>query len=37
MDQAVLAAMSTHRYTPALLDGRPVSVEYVFTLRLVLP
>ncbi len=37
MDQAVLAAMATHRYTPVLLDGRPVPVEYVFTLRLVLP
>ena len=37
MDQSVLAAMATHRYMLALLAGRPVAVEYVFTLRLVLP
>ncbi|HVY47870.1 MAG TPA: energy transducer TonB, partial [Minicystis sp.] len=37
MDQAVLAAMATQRYTPVLSNGQPVAVEYVFTLRLVLP
>ncbi len=37
MDQAVLSALSTHRYSPVLFQGQPVSVEYVFTIRLVPP
>jgi protein TonB len=37
MDQAVLDAMTTWRYTPATQDGRAVAIEHVFTIRLVLP
>jgi len=37
MDQAVLNALSASKYQPALLQGKPVAVDYVFTMRLVLP
>lgn len=37
MGPAVLEAMASRRYTPALQDGRPVAVSYVFRLDLVLP
>jgi protein TonB len=37
MDKATLAALSARRYTPVMLEGRPVAVEYVFTIRLVMP
>jgi len=37
MDKAVLDALSTWRYKPVLYQGRPVSVDYVITVRLVLP
>jgi TonB family protein len=37
MDQAVLNALSASRYAPATLQGKPVSVDYIFTMRLVLP
>jgi TonB family protein len=37
MDKAVLDAMATRRYRPVTYQGRPVAVDYVFTIRLVLP
>jgi serine/threonine-protein kinase len=37
MDQAVLSALAASRYAPATLQGKPVSVDYIFTMRLVLP
>ncbi len=37
MDQAVLSALAASKYQPATLQGKPVSVDYVFTIRLVLP
>jgi protein TonB len=37
MDQVTLAAISARRYTPVMLQGHPVAVDYVFTIRLVLP
>src|ERR1700687_1976914 len=36
MDKAVLDALSSRRYKPVLLDGKPVAVEYVFDIKLVL-
>ena len=37
MDQVTLAAISARRYTPVMHQGRPVAVDYVFNIRLVLP
>ncbi len=37
MDREILAALATHRYTPVMYQGRPVSVDYVFNIRLKLP
>ncbi len=37
MDAAVIQALERRRYTPALIDGRPVEVEYLFRLQLKLP
>ena len=37
MDQAVLEALAGRRYTPVMYQGRAVSVEYVFNIKLVLP
>lgn len=37
MDQAVLNALSASKYQPATLQGKPVAVDYIFTMRLVLP
>ena len=37
MDQAVLSALAASKYQPATLQGKPVSVDYVFSMRLVLP
>jgi serine/threonine-protein kinase len=37
MDQAVLNALAASRYQPATLQGKPVAVDYIFTMRLVLP
>jgi len=37
MDQAVLAALARHRGTPVTFQGRPVSVDYTFTIRLKMP
>ena len=37
MDQAVLAALARHRGTPVTFQGRPVPVEYTYTIRLKMP
>jgi serine/threonine-protein kinase len=34
MDQAMLDALATRKYTPVMLQGKPVAVEYVFNVRL---
>ena len=36
MDKAVLEALATRKYTPVMLDGKAVPVEYVFAIKLVL-
>lgn len=37
MDAAVLSALASSRYRPITYEGRPVNVDYVFSLKLVLP
>jgi periplasmic protein TonB len=37
MDRAVVEALERRRYRPALLQGRPVEVDYTFKIRLRLP
>jgi TonB family protein len=37
MDGAVIAALSASRYTPVMYQGRAVSVDYAFTIKLVPP
>ncbi len=37
MDQAVLEALATKRFKPLTYQGRPVAVDYVFPIRLVIP
>ena len=37
MDRAVIDALENRRYTPALLRGRPIEVDYTFNLQLKLP
>jgi outer membrane biosynthesis protein TonB len=37
MDQPVLAAMATRRYTPILYQGKAIAVDYVFNIKLKLP
>ena len=37
MDAPVLAAFSSHRGTPVMYQGRPVSVEHTYTIRLKSP
>jgi protein TonB len=37
MEKAVLDALATWRYTPVTFQGRPVAVDYVFNIRLVIP
>ena len=37
MEEAVLSALATHRYTPGMLDGKPVRVHYTFNIKLVAP
>jgi protein TonB len=37
MERAVLDALATHRYTPVMFQGQPVSVQYVFNIKLVMP
>ena len=34
MQENVLAALKTHRYTPVMYLGKPVDVDYVFNIRL---
>ena len=37
MDRAVIEALEQRVYSPALLDGQPIEVDYTFDLRLTLP
>jgi periplasmic protein TonB len=37
MEKAVLEALATHQYTPVTFQGKPVSVNYVFNIKLVIP
>jgi TonB family protein len=37
LDGAVLSALAASRYSPITYEGRPVNVEYVFTLKLIPP
>ncbi|AUX47844.1 protein kinase [Sorangium cellulosum] len=37
MDEAVLSALAASRYRPITFQGRPVNVDYVFSIKLVLP
>ena len=37
MDSAVIDALEQRRYAPALLEGKPIEVDYVFRVRLELP
>jgi periplasmic protein TonB len=37
MEKAVLEALATQKFKPVTFQGRPVSVDYVFNIRLVLP
>jgi protein TonB len=37
MDVAVLSALETRRYTPVTWQGKPISVSYIFNIRLELP
>ncbi len=37
MDQAVLSSLAQHRGAPVMYQGRPVSVEYTYTIRLKSP
>jgi protein TonB len=37
MNQAVVDALQSWRYRPVMYQGRPVSVSYVFTIRLKMP
>ena len=36
MDRAVLDALATRRYKPIVFEGKPVAVEYIFDIKLVL-
>jgi hypothetical protein len=36
MEKPVLDALATRRYKPILFEGKPVAVEYVFAIKLVL-
>ena len=37
MDGPVLSAMAARRYTPVLLRGKPVNVDYTFNIKVVAP
>ncbi|HZR10270.1 MAG TPA: energy transducer TonB, partial [Myxococcales bacterium] len=37
MDRAVIEALERRRYSPALLRGQPIEVDYTFKIRLTLP
>ena len=37
MDVAVLSALETRRYTPVMWQGKPISVSYIFNIKLEMP
>src|SRR6266851_456961 len=37
MDRAVIEALERRRYTPAMLQGKPIDVDYTFRITLTLP
>ena len=37
MDKAVIEALEKRRYSPALLHGQPIEVDYTFKITLALP
>ena len=37
MEDAVLSALATHRYSPVMFQGRPQRVNYTFNIKLVAP
>ena len=37
MDRAVIEALEHRRYSPALLRGQPIEVDYTFKIKLTLP
>jgi protein TonB len=37
MDRAVIDALEHRRYSPALLRGQPIEVDYTFKIKLTLP
>jgi serine/threonine-protein kinase len=37
MDKSVLDALYSRRYTPVMWEGKPIAVNYVFNIRLVMP
>jgi periplasmic protein TonB len=37
MDQAVISALETRRYRPVMFQGEPISVTYIFNVRLEMP
>jgi TonB family protein len=37
MDAAVIRALHQRRYTPALINGQQIEVDYLFQIRLRLP
>ena len=37
MEKAVLDALSTRRYKPVTFQGRPITCDYVFNIKLVMP
>ena len=37
MDRAVIDALTHRRYSPALLHGQPIEVDYTFKIKLTLP
>jgi protein TonB len=37
MDRAVITALEQRRYSPALLHGQPIEVDYTFKIKLSLP
>jgi protein TonB len=37
MDNAVISALTHRKYSPALLHGQPIEVDYTFKIKLTLP
>jgi protein TonB len=37
MDRSVITALERRRYSPALLHGQPIEVDYTFVIKLNLP